>query len=147
MKAERPMLYRLLIMLGCILFTAFTLSQFSLLIQSFLRIPYDWKLELSIVTGQMVFQFPFIYRKPLSVKWVYFENMLMVSWIGSLLLVPILLVNHFYPLTIEVNVIYFGVVVSTLFLEHRRRIKKLQLPEYLCYTWILYRLLILPFIL
>lgn len=82
MKPDRPMRYRLLIMLGCILFTAFTLSQFSLLIQSFLAIPYDWKLELAIVTGQLIFQFPFLYRKPFTVKLVYFENMLMVSLIG-----------------------------------------------------------------
>lgn len=147
MKADRPMFPRLLIMLGCIIFTAFTLSQFSQLIQSFLAIPYDWKLELALVTGQLVFQFPFLYRKPFAVKLVYFENMLMVSLIGSLLLIPLLLVNHFYTLPIEVNVIYFALVVATLFFEHRRRIKQLQLPEYLCYTWILYRLLILPFIL
>ena len=147
MKADRPMVLRLLIMLGCIIFTAFTLSQFSLLIQSFLAIPYDWKLELAIVTGQLVFQFPFLYRKSFDVKWVYFENMLIVSWIGSLLLIPLLLMNYVYPLPIEVNVIYFALVVATLFFEHRRRVKNLRLPEYLCYTWILYRLLILPFIL
>ncbi|MBC7487054.1 MAG: hypothetical protein H7282_09925 [Cytophagaceae bacterium] len=147
MKPDRPMRYRLLIMLGCILFTAFTLSQFSLLIQSFLAIPYDWKLELAIVTGQLIFQFPFLYRKPFTVKLVYFENMLMVSLIGSLLLIPLLLVNHFYPLPIEAHVVYFAAVVATLFFEHRRRVQRLQLPEYLCYTWILYRVLILPFIL
>lgn len=147
MKADRPLIIRILIMLSCLLFTAFTLSQFSLLIASFLRIPYDWKLELAIVTGQMVFQFPFLYKKTFAVKWVYFENMLMVSLIGSLLLVPLILVNHFYQMPIEVNLVYFAAVVITLFFEHRRRIKRLQLPEYLCYTWVLYRLLILPFIL
>lgn len=147
MEANRPTIYRVAIMLGCIAFTAFTLGQFSLLIQPFLAIPYDWRLELAIVTGQLVFQFPFIYHKPFAVKWVYFENMLMVSLIGSLLLIPLLVVNHFYPLPIEVNAGYFAFVVVTLFFEHRRRVYHLQLPSYLCYTWILYRLLILPFIL
>lgn len=108
MEANRPTIYRVAIMLGCIAFTAFTLGQFSLLIQPFLAIPYDWRLELAIVTGQLVFQFPFIYHKPFAVKWVYFENMLMVSLIGSLLLIPLLVVNHFYPLPIEVNAGYFA---------------------------------------
>jgi len=147
MEANRHMIYRVAIMLSCIAITAYTLSRFSLLIQPFLAIPYDWRLELVIVTGQLVFQFPFIYHKPFAVKWVYFENMLMVSLIGSLLLIPLLLVNHFYPLPIEVNVAYFAGVVATLFFEHRRRIHRLHLPTYLCYTWIVYRLLILPFIL
>ncbi len=147
MEANRPMIYRVAIMLSCIAITAYTLSQFSLLIQSFLSIPYDWRLELAIVTGQLVFQFPFIYHKPFALKLVYFENMLMVSLIGSLLLIPLIAVNHFYPLPIEVNVGYFAVVVATLFFEHRRRVHRLQMPAYLCYTWIIYRLLILPFIL
>jgi len=147
MEANRPMIVRIAIMLSCIALTAYTLSRFSLLIQSFLAIPYDWRLELVIVTGQLVFQFPFIYHKPFAVKWVYFENMLMVSLIGSLLLIPLLVLNHFYPLPIEANVSYFALVVLALFFEHRRRIHRLQLPIYLCYTWILYRLLILPFIL
>lgn len=147
MEANRPMIYRIVLMLSCIAITAYTLSQFALLIQPFLAIPYDWRLELAIVVGQLLFQFPFVYHKPFAVKMVYFENMLIVSLIGSLLLIPLIFVNHFYTLPIEMNVVYFGLVVATLFFEHRRRVHQLQLPFYLCYTWIIYRLLILPFIL
>jgi len=147
METQKNVGYRIAVMLLCLGITAYTLSQFALLIQHYLIIPYDWKLELAIVTGQLVFQFPFIYNKPLTLKILYYENMLMVSLIGSVLLMPLIAVNRFYNLDPLINLGYFGIVVSILFSEHYRRVKKLQFPPYLCWTWVLYRLIILTIIL
>jgi hypothetical protein len=147
MEVQKHIGYRIAVMLLCLGITAYALSQFAQLIQPFLAIPYDWKVELVIVTGQLIFQFPFIYKKPHSLKIVYYENMLMVSLIGSILLLPLIVTNRFYILSPVVNFSYFALVVGILFLEHYRRVKRLDLPSYLCWTWVLYRLIVLTIIL
>jgi len=134
------------VMLISISITAYTLSRFSLLIQSLLAIPYDWKLEAGIVIGQLAFQFPFLLKKKWQEWLEYYFNMLLVSLLGSILLWPIIIVNKYYAASHLVNIIYFFTVVTILFFEHRRRVEKLKLPTYLCYTWVLYRMLLLPFI-
>jgi len=134
------------VMLISISITAYTLSSFSLLIQSLLTIPYDWKLEAAIVIGQLAFQFPFIMKRKRYEILLYYYNMLLVSLLGSILLWPIILSNRYYPSSQLVNIIYFFIVVTVLFFEHRRRVRKLKLPVYLCYTWVVYRMLLLPFI-
>lgn len=127
--------------------TAYTLSRFALLVQSLLAIPYDWKLEAAIVIGQLVFQLPFIFNRQRNEIFEYYYNMLLVSLIGSILLLPIIAYNVFHPLSQEWNIIYFFTVVTILFFEHLRRVRKLELPKYLCITWALYRFIILFFIL
>ncbi|MEI9957006.1 MAG: hypothetical protein WDM90_12055 [Ferruginibacter sp.] len=131
----------------CIAVTAFTLSQYAKLIQHLLSIKYNWLFELFIVIGMLFFQYPFIYKKTWAIKLNYYYNMLLVSLIGSILLWPLLIVNHFYTCTDVVNLIYFFAVVLVMFFEHKRRVKKLLLPGFISYTYILYRFIILLFIL
>lgn len=126
--------------------TAYTLSLFSILIQSLLSIPYDWKIEMAIVTGQIIFQVPFIWKKSRFEIIRYQYNMLLISLLGSILLWPIIVINEWHIQSQTVNLIYFFSVVSIMFLVHIQRVKKLELPTYLCFTWVLYRLIILPFI-
>lgn len=135
------------VMLISIGITTITLSNFSLLIQSVLSIPYDWKIELCIVVGQLLFQLPFIWKKSRFNIIRYYYMMLLISLLGSVLLWPIIGLNIYHPQPLYVNIIYFFTVVSIMFLAHMQTVKKLHLPNYLCYTWVLYRLLILPFIL
>lgn len=130
-------------MLISISITAYTLSRFSVLIQPLLSIPYDWKLEAAIVTGQLVFQFPLLIRKYRDRIFIYYYNMLLVALSGSILLWPLILINNYYPWNIEWNVLYFFTVVGILFLDHMRRVRKIHLPSYLCYTWIVYRMIVL----
>lgn len=134
------------VMLISIGITAYTLNQFSLLIQSLLSIPYDWKIEMAIVTGQIVFQVPFILKRGPFEIIRYQYNMLLISLLGSILLWPIIGINAFHPQSQLTNLIYFFSVVTIMFLVHIQRVRKLELPHYLCYTWVLYRLIILPFI-
>ena len=135
MKTENDKkIYQFAVMLISICITAYTLSRFAVLIQSLLSIPYDWKLEAAIVTGQLIFQFPFLLNKYRDRIFIYYYNMLLVSLSGSALLWPLILMNYHTPLNIEWNVLYFVAVVGILFLDHMRRVRKLLLPSYLCYT-------------
>ncbi|MGZ4035354.1 MAG: hypothetical protein ACXVP4_10860 [Bacteroidia bacterium] len=147
MNLQKNIIYKILVMLLCIAITAASLNQFARLIQHLITIKYDWKFELSMVIGQLIFQFPFIFRKTVKQKTDYYFNMLIVSMIGSVMLLPLITFNYFYLLSDLVNVIYFFAVVMFMFFEHKRRVKKLELPWYISYTWVLYRFLILIFIL
>ncbi|CAN5487222.1 hypothetical protein BH10BAC1_BH10BAC1_10660 [soil metagenome] len=134
-------------MLFCIAITAATLNQYAKLIQDLLTIKYDWKFELFMVLGQLVFQFPFILKQSIEQKWEYYYNMLVVSALGSITLLPLIVFNHLYLLPTIINVIYFLIVVMFMFLDHKRRVSNLNLSAYISYTWVLYRFLILIFIL
>ncbi len=130
----------------CIGTTAFTLSQYAKLIQHLLKINYNWQFELFMVLGMLVFQYPFIYKKERMLKLNYYYNMLLVSLLGSLLLWPLIITNYFYTCSNTVNVIYFFTVVAIMFFKHKQRVAKLLLPVYISYTWVLYRFIILIFI-
>lgn len=134
-------------MLLCIVITAASLNQFAKLIQELITIKYDWKFELYMVMGQLVFQFPFIYKTTAEQKWNYYFNMLIVSMMGSFLLLPLIVFNHFCFLNNLINCLYFFAVVLFMFFEHKRRVYLLCMPWYISYTWVLYRFLILIFIL
>ena len=130
----------------CIAVTSFTLSQYATLIRHLITITYNWQFELGMVTGMLFFQYPFIYKKNRGQKLEYYYNMLLVSLLGSLLLIPLLLLNHFYNCSDATNIACFFSVVLLMFFEHKRRVAKLQLPWYISYTWVLYRFIILLFI-
>lgn len=117
-----------------------------MLIQHLIKIKYNWQFELCMVVGMLFFQLPFIYKKPTQLKLDYYFNMLLVSLIGSVLLWPLIITNSFFTCGSLLNVIYFFVVVLFLFFEHKRRVAKLLLPAYISYTWVLYRFIILIFI-
>ena len=138
---------KIITMLFCIGFTAFTLSRYAALIQQHITIKYNWQFELFMVIGMLFFQYPFIFKKPNSLKQAYYFNMLLVSLFGSLLICPLLVLNYFYKMIDFVNIAYFFIVVLLMFFEHKRRVAKLLLPIYISYTWVLYRFIILLFIL
>ena len=58
---------------------------------------------------------------------------------GSLVLLPVLLLNHFMLVNEYIILGWFGLTVNLMILEHYRRTKILELPKYLTITWILYR--------
>jgi len=78
----------------------------------------------------------------------YLGNMMTVSLIGSLLLLPVLLAHKIFPaIPSEFFPAWFMVVVGIMLLEHIRRTKLLGLSTLLSATWVLYRLLVLALIL
>jgi hypothetical protein len=137
MDKNIPASLRIALMLVCIAFTSFVLSHFALLIRHLLKIDYDWKFELCMVLGQLLFQFPFIFKQTAQKIFLYLYNMLLVSFIGSVLLSPLLVLNYFHPMPDMFNIISFFTVVLVMFVEHKRRVKRLSLPAFISYTWVL----------
>lgn len=147
MKIVNTTYFKIIVMLVCIAVTAFTLSRYALLVQHLLKIHYNWQFELFMVAGMLFFQYPFIYKNNRKLKLAYYFNMLLVSLMGAVLLWPLLIVNHFEYCVDLVNIIYFFAVVWVMFWEHKRIVARLSLPVFISYTWVLYRLIILIFIL
>ena len=131
----------------CTTITAFTLNRFALLIQHLIKLKYNWQFELCMITGMVLFQYPFIYKKSSHLKVDYYFVLLLISLLGAVLFWPLLLINLFYKLNDVINLSYFFAVVLMLFFIHKEAVAKLSLPGILSYTWIFYRFIILLFIL
>jgi hypothetical protein len=140
-------LFRICYQLFAILFTAFVLSIYSGYLQQFISIRYSFYFELAMVIGQFIFQSIFLWKKPLPIKVNYWFHLLTVSLLGSLLLLLFIGLRYLINLSAYTALFYFLCVVVFMFLEHKRRVALLKLPWYLSFTWLLYRSLILIFIL
>lgn len=134
--------YRLLyILLACTL-TVLILQPFSQLLHNYvptIGIEREWL----ICFGQLVFQFPVvtaIHRERLVHYW---GNLMTVSLIGSLLLLPVFLINTWITIPSILILGYFGSVVLAMLIMHMHRCKVLELGIVPTITWIIYRLLIL----
>jgi hypothetical protein len=103
--------------------------------------------EIMLAFGQMAFQSLFILKQNKKTILTYLGNLMTVSLLGTLLLLPIILLNHCMVVNEVITLAWFGIVVLIMFAEHYRRVQLLQLPKYLCLTWITYRLLALQLML
>jgi len=139
--------FKIAVMVICVAITAITLNQYAQLIQHLITIRYGWQFELYIIIGMLFFQYPFIYKKSRSLKLDYYFNMLLVSLIGSVLLLPLIALNFYSNYSDTFNLLYFFTVVLIMFFNHKRRVAALGLPVVISYTWVLYRAFILIFIL
>lgn len=137
--------YRILYIAFAILMTALTLYHFSELIPDLPK--GNFSRELILALGQIVFQSLFLMKLDKKVILNYAGNLMTVSLFGSLLLTPILILNQFFILPEIIILGWFGITVLVMFAEHFRRIKLLELPNYLCYTWVIYRIIALIIIL
>lgn len=137
--------YRIAYIVFAVFVTAFTLFQFSKLVPQ-LETPTFYR-EILIAIGQLVFQGIFLVKENKKTMINYFGNIITISLIGSLLLVPVLAINTMFNLPFYINVLMFFAIVLFMLLEHIRRIKLLELPKYLSVTWVLYRVFILVIIL
>lgn len=138
---------KIVVVVICMAVTAITLNQYAKLIRHLISISYDWRFEAGMIIGMLFFQYPFIYNKSYNQKLDYYFNMLLVSLIGSVLLFPLLLVNFYSDHNDAINLAYFFIVVLVMFFDHKRRVAALGLPLKISYTWVLYRAVILIFIL
>ncbi|WP_040278804.1 thiol-disulfide oxidoreductase DCC family protein [Psychroserpens damuponensis] len=133
--------YRLLYILFAAIVTMFTLFHFS---KNITQLPHGTLLREGIITiGQLLFQGVLIYKLDTKTILNYFGNVMTISLMGSLLLVPLLIINSSFQISKTTLLIGFGITIIIMFLEHKRRVKLLKLPSYLTYTWVLYRVLIL----
>lgn len=137
--------YRFLFIAFALTITSFVLFGYSNLIPSLPKSNITREIILSF--GQIVFQSLLLLKFDKQTIMNYAGNIMTVSLMGSLILVPILILNQFLQLPQTIILGWFGVTVLIMFLEHFRRVKILKLPFYLSYTWIFYRILALLLIL
>lgn len=137
--------YRLLYIVFATLLTAVVLFQYADLIT--LLPKGNFGRELLLAVGQIAFQYVFIQKLSNQKQINYIGNLVTVSVMGSLLLLPILLLNLFIPVNDYVVLGWFGLTVNVMILEHYRRVSILGLPKFLTLTWILYRIIALLVIL
>lgn len=124
-------------MVFVVFFSAYVLSLYTSKFN--LSLDHNFLREFIICLGQIVWQTLFLKPYLKNKIWDYLGNMMTVSLIGTLLLVPALLINFssvFY-------LIYFGIVVSIMLFEHLRRCKILKLNFLPTISWIIYRTIIL----
>lgn len=132
---------------ACALTSACALSAFAKIIQEHLAVQYNFGTELFMVVGQVVFQWLFLFSSTWTEKKSSMIVALTVSMIGSFMLLPLLLFHSLHGLSTSIAIVYFSFVVATIFALHIHLITKLLLPKVLTVTWVLYRLLLLVYVL
>jgi hypothetical protein len=98
--------------------------------------------EFMVCAGQMVFQgiIVALFNRERVIH--YLGNVMTVSLLGALALTPAFLLTPWVA-SPWLYIGYFMVVVAFMFFEHKRRVRILELPDVISYTWVLYRILIL----
>jgi hypothetical protein len=118
-----------------------TLAAFAMIIQSYLALHYDYRLEIGMVSGQVLFQWAFLWRRSWEEKLSYAWILIAVSALGAALLWPLLLL--FPGARPPFAIAYFFAVVGVMFAAHWLLVARCALPKWLCATWVLYRLFLL----
>ncbi len=132
--------YRLLYIGFVVIFSAFVLSEFSPKLWQ--NLTPNFSRELFVCFAQIFWQTVFLKSYLKENFWNYLGNMMTVSLIGTLLLIPALFFNfnEFY------SKIYFFVVVSLMFLEHFRRCEILKIGFLPTFSWMIFRMTLAFFI-
>lgn len=132
--------YRLVYLIFIVLFSSYVLSLFTA--KSGLDLHQNFLREFAVCLGQIVWQTVFLKAYLKERIWDYLGNMMMVSLIGTLLLIPALFTD-FKPVF---YLMYFGAVVSVMFLEHIRRCRILKLNFLPTVSWTVFRMTVLAII-
>lgn len=103
--------------------------------------------EFLICGGQILFQGLLLLAIRRNVMLDYIGNMMTVSLIGGLALLPLLLIASLIHVSPIFALGYFGLVVAGMLVEHYRRCKLLGLGLGVSLSWVGYRCLVLIFIL
>ncbi|SDG11936.1 Protein of unknown function, DUF393 [Pedobacter terrae] len=138
--------YRIAYLLLTWAITAYILTDYAHLLTDFVPLGSKYR-EYLICGGQLFFQGMIIsfYRK--EKLWDYLGNMMTISFAGSLLLLPVIILAGYFSFQPLFFLLYFLMVAGLMFLEHIRRSKLLKLGWLLSITWALYRLIVLGLIL
>ncbi|WP_448701423.1 DUF393 domain-containing protein [Mucilaginibacter sp. AW1-3] len=134
--------YRIAYLLFTWLLTAFVLTRYVHLMYGLLPQGTAYR-EYLICGGQIFFQGAIISLVANEKRWAYLGNMMTISFGGALLLLPGLLVAHWFNIAPLFYVLYFLAVAGLMFLEHIRRSKLLGIGWTLTISWATYRMLVL----
>ena len=140
--------YRTGFMLLVALFTSWVLNHYSWRLVGFVPASNLFR-EYAICFGQIGFQLLCLtlVKARKQIVYDYLGNMMTVSLIGALLLLPALIVTHFVSIAAWAALGYFLLVVTYMLFLHTRRVTYIGAPAWLSISWIVYRLLVLTIIL
>lgn len=140
--------YRVLYLALSAAITSTILLHYSALLQDMIPASRLFR-EYAICFGQIIFQgsLLFMARLKKETRFEYLGNMMTVSLIGGLLLLPVLLLNRYLDLPTYFSLAWLFAVLAFMFLQHRRRVNSIKAPVWLNYTWLLYPGLVLLIIL
>ena len=137
--------YRIFYIIFASIITTLTLYKYANLIEILPKGSLTREAILAI--GQLGFQSLFLMKFDKQKTINYLGNLMTVSLLGSLILMPFLIANYFFKMPQIAVHAWFGLTVLLMFIDHFRRVKILELPTYLCLTWVLYRIIVLILIL
>lgn len=103
--------------------------------------------EFLICGGQLLFQGIVVWFTNRNRAFDYLGNMMTVSLIGGLMLLPLLAIHSLYAIPAFAFLVWFVVVVTLMLFMHMHRVKLLHASGWLTLTWIGYRILVLGIIL
>ncbi|CAL2075832.1 conserved membrane hypothetical protein [Tenacibaculum sp. 190524A05c] len=132
--------YRLFYIVFGLIITVFTLFHFSDLITILPKSSYYREILLAL--GMLLSQYMFVLKEDHQTRINYIGNVITVSLFGCIALSQLLILNSLIELSQFIIFFGFSGTVALMFFEHKRRIRLLQLPTYLSWTWIGYRLVI-----
>lgn len=135
--------YRLYYIIISTLIVGLLLSGFVGFISDKAFINHHWRWEFAIGFGQIIWQTPVILFLNKTKLMDYLGNMCTVSLIGSLALLPILIINMINELSLYVNIVSFGFIIALMLYEHIRRCKILELPLLVTASWLIFRIFVL----
>ncbi|WP_025142188.1 hypothetical protein [Pedobacter jeongneungensis] len=138
--------YRIAYLLFTWLITAYLLTAYAHLLTDFVPLGNKYR-EYFICGGQLFFQGAIISFYQKEKLWDYLGNMMTISFAGSLLLLPIIMLAKYFSFSSLFFLLYFLMVAGLMFLEHIRRSKLLKLGWLMSISWALYRLIVLGLIL
>ena len=122
--------------------TAFILSAYAKLMTGLLPQGPAYR-EYLICGGQILFQGVVISFINKQRRWDYLGNMMTISFIGAMLLLPGLIAAVWIKADPIINVLWFMGVAGFMLLLHLKRTKLLGLGFILTLSWVFYRLLVL----
>jgi len=146
LEIRNSLLQQVTYLVLCVVIAAYSLSSFVEIIREYVAIRYSYRDEALFVVGQVGFQWLFMRYSSWAERKRYMFIALTISMIGAVLLWPLLICYRVLPLPVVGAISYFVLVVCVIFVMHHRLIIANSLPRILTGTWILYRLLLLLFI-
>lgn len=139
--------YRWAYLIIAALFTGFMVNEFTFLVDQKAGVSHSAWREYVVCFGQVVWQFIALSFIHSNKRLAYLGNMSTVSIIGGVLLIPLLLLNFFFDLSLIQLLLGFSLIVSTMLVLHIKRCKQLGLPLLVSLSWVVFRTLVLIIVL
>lgn len=146
MPSSPSRLLTALYLVWCVGVSGFALSSVAHIVDRYLAVRYGFWLESFFVVAQVGFQWMFMPTSPWKLRQQYAVVALSVSMAGSLMLLPLLAFHRWHGAQPVFALAYFFAIVLVIFGIHHREIRRGGYPAHLTWTWLLYRTLLLVFL-